>query len=246
MSSFEEADLYRKSYSKTTKRAALGLQVIPFLAWLQDQWDIWGDSRRLISPLERTILVSKVVREHGGIASSEGAVQLFSRYIYEVVGSTVFENALKSLDSYEGIVREVLEIVASYKKTALAHHFIEAGEAFVFLPTAAFSCAFSLSESFVPPFFLQEFIDSHLDMFSSADKAAKGFTETIIKPLPEDISVEFYFPREPLLKVLCLRNELNHGLVMQFKSSVFQMFYYCALPLLSSSIHFCRACSQGK
>ena len=170
VSSFEEADLYRKSYSKTTKRAALGLQVIPFLAWLQDQWDIWGDSRRLISPLERTILVSKVVREHGGIASSEGAVQLFSRYIYEVAGSTVFENALNSLDSYEGIVREVLEIVASYKKTALAHHFIEAGEAFAFLPTAAFSCSFSLSESFVPPFFLQEFIDAHRDMFSSADK----------------------------------------------------------------------------
>lgn len=144
-----------KSYSKTTKRAALGLQVIPFLAWLQDQWDIWGDSRRLISPLERTILVSKVVREHGGIASSEGAVQLFSRYIYEVAGSTVFENALNSLDSYEGIVREVLEIVASYKKTALAHHFIEAGEAFAFLQLQLFRALFPCQNRLFHPFFFK-------------------------------------------------------------------------------------------
>lgn len=232
VSSFEEADLYRKSYSKTTKRAALGLQVIPFLAWLQDQWDIWGDSRRLISPLERTILVSKVVREHGGIASSEGAVQLFSRYIYEVAGSTVFENALNSLDSYEGIVREVLEIVASYKKTALAHHFIEAGEAFAFLPTAAFSCSFSLSESFVPPFFLQEFIDAHRDMFSSADKAAKGFTETIIKPLPEDISVEFLFPSGATSQGSLLAERIESWLSDAIQKQCFSnVLLLCATPL---------------
>ncbi len=194
VSSFEEATLFRKSYAKTTKSAALGLEAIPFSVWLQDQWKLWGDARTLISPLERTMLVSKIVCEHTGIVFSEGVVALLSRYINEVLGSTVFEKALNSLDIYEGSVREILEIIALYKQAIVSHGFIESGEAFALLPASSFSKLFSLSESFVPPFFLQEFIASHEEMFlSEREKACSGF-DVEIKPAPEHMEVEFLFP----------------------------------------------------
>ncbi len=193
VSSFEEATLFRKSYAKTTKRAALGLEVIPFHAWLNEQWDLWGDSRKLISSLERTILVLKILREHAGIVFSEDTLALLSRYINEVLGSVAFETALDSLDLYEGVVREILEIGALYKEALCSYGFIESGEAFALLPVASFSQQFVLPESFVPPFFLQEFIASHEEMIFSEGKGTYSASGVAIEPAPDNMAVEFLF-----------------------------------------------------
>ena len=53
----EEALSYRKQLALKSPEACFGIMATTYSAWLDDAWELYGDGRTLVSPLDRSFAV---------------------------------------------------------------------------------------------------------------------------------------------------------------------------------------------
>ncbi len=195
VSSFEEAYYYRKTLARKSASPLLGYTVCPFTPWLQEQWDLWGDTRKIVSSFERLFLITHLLKEQNLLSFSEGGAQLLSRYCGEVFGSTPFMQALEHSEQFEGIQKTLIDFFLSYQEALSAHGYLEPGQALNLLPADAFLGSFSFAQSFEMPFYLKDFAQQNAEInFETMPSEELFISGELVTDLDKGKQAEFLFP----------------------------------------------------
>ena len=72
-----------------------GVTVATFDSWLADLWELFGDGRRVISPVERSAAMTAAFQGVGASDASEGAVRLAVRLARDASGLREFDEAVR-------------------------------------------------------------------------------------------------------------------------------------------------------
>lgn len=116
---------------------SLGVQVTTPSAWMRDQWDLWGDGRRVVDAATRTLLMHEVLR----IASAKGDAWEATPGMVHLLCSLA-ERGLpfmaEALEAYGSALtpqeRRAATMVEEYGELLHARGFVEGGECACKLP----------------------------------------------------------------------------------------------------------------
>lgn len=116
-----------------------GVTVCAFSAWVEDLWTLMGDGRKLISSLERTMILSAILKEGAQLNARPATIKLLSRTLEEGSGLAEFEAALISPHAAAVSLSEaelhLCELFARYKQVLDSIQYIEYGDVLALLPS---------------------------------------------------------------------------------------------------------------
>lgn len=75
-----------------------GVTVTTFDAWVDDLWELFGDGRALVSPVERELVLSAV--DFSAVGEASGLAALAARCVHQAAGLREFEEALKAVRTH--------------------------------------------------------------------------------------------------------------------------------------------------
>lgn len=75
-----------------------GVTVTTFDAWVDDLWELFGDGRALVSPVERELVLSAV--DFSAVGEAGGLAALAARCVHQAAGLREFEEALKAVRTH--------------------------------------------------------------------------------------------------------------------------------------------------
>lgn len=75
-----------------------GVTVTTFDAWVDDLWELFGDGRALVSPVERELVLSAV--DFSAVGEAGGLAALAERCVHQAAGLREFEEALKAVRTH--------------------------------------------------------------------------------------------------------------------------------------------------
>lgn len=211
---YEQALSYRKALARTSPSAAFGVSVLTLKAWLNDAWDRWGDGRRLITALQRTLALSRVLHDHG-LELTDGTHALVSHFLADMIGTHELQHTLNELpSSLSEQERLVLSLVEPYRKALVQWGFIEPGDAFEIIANSGcdvhfeqpLPCDFSLA--------FEQFCEEH----ATLDRSFDASTATIHR-LKDTVEAAFLFAAGPSSQqALIIHDVLAHSLWSTDKS----------------------------
>lgn len=178
-----------------------GVTVTTFDAWVDDLWELFGDGRTLVSPVERELVLSAV--DFSAVGEAGGLAALAARCVNQAAGLQEFEEALKAVRMHsqqalpQGLQpaeKAFLGALASYFEALDHAGLVERGSALAHLTRALprETVQRVLMEGF-PPLTLQQrrFFDA-LPQFCVEEHPALGAQGVV--PPPDGVQVRFAFP----------------------------------------------------
>lgn len=158
---------------------------------LQEAWDLFGDERRLIEPLERTALIMRILSLRAAedcfpLNPTLGTAKLLGTFMARYAGVTALEEALadpgQTCALWPEGQRAVLEVLAQYAKECQKRKLIEPGAAARRLQESPNAITLEADEPlFAPP-------------AQAAWLASSGIQqdeEAQVEPLPEGVAANF-------------------------------------------------------
>ena len=152
--SYDQALEYRKALAAESPKAAFGVQVSTFSAWLKDAWELFGDGRGLVSAAQRSFAVHWLLENEPAAQALEltdGGIALICRFISQAVGLPQLDDALAG--GTEGLSPQenaVLNLVEPYRALLRQHGLVEPGDALAAIAGRAPAYGFELSEGVEP------------------------------------------------------------------------------------------------
>lgn len=111
--------------------ATLGVKDAVPAAYLAECWELWGDGRRLVAPMERLLLMRDVL-EGSSLGGSLGMAQALARFAARYAGQEALEEAIASGQPeapFTGSERDALAALGAYRDRLAAHGLVEPEEA---------------------------------------------------------------------------------------------------------------------
>jgi len=111
------------------KQAAVGVEVTTFSAWVESQWALFGDGRRLVTPTVRDAAVAQALAaspKFADLASKRGTVRLVARL------AQTLADCQQALERGQGLAPALVE----YARIVAEAGFVETGEAARLLSSA--------------------------------------------------------------------------------------------------------------
>lgn len=135
----------RKAWAREHAPGILGVKVTTLDAYVSDLWDLYGDGRRIVSNIEREILLTGLLAGEyvhgadGGMLNTPGTVRLIAKTIARGSGLTEFENIKRRVDGdFAANLAEaehaLLRIVSRYDACLAQDRAIEQGSVLALLP----------------------------------------------------------------------------------------------------------------
>lgn len=123
----------RKQAAKTGLGEGFGFEALAVQDFFDEAWMIWGDARRLITPLERSLLVWKLLGEQHVLGHTLGTARLLEGFLEQAAG--LFEATLlaATATTSETLKNAVEAIAVKYYEAVFERSLIEPGDAAVFL-----------------------------------------------------------------------------------------------------------------
>lgn len=209
----ERAIAMRKSMAE--QASTLGVDISTPMHALQEAWNLFGDERRLIEPLERTALIMHLltVRAAKGrfpLNPTLGTAKLLGTFMARIAGVAALEDALadpnKACASWPEGQAAVLEVLAAYARECHERGLIEPGAAARQLERVSHTISVEVNEPlFAPP----------AQAAWLASMGAKEDAEPQVERLPEDVSAHFVLLTGSTVIVKAVREEVlaarEHG-----------------------------------
>ena len=137
---------------------ALGIDVQTPSSFIAAQWELWGDGRRLVAPVQRAALIADLVTAEGGLVDTPGTAAAIAAFVERACGTEGLRRALRSrssADESDDPEQRVLDVVARYCEALRERGFVEPGEAAEMLAARALP----LRVSFEGPLFVSPAIE---------------------------------------------------------------------------------------
>ncbi len=143
--SFAEATSLRKTMTHASDGGLVCSHVMTFLSFVADAWELYGDGRKLINPLERKLVAQEVCQNtQDGLSASFGTSLLLARCAESLTGLEAFETMLASLDNPDfcdtyGVSEEYrlfIVRIKAYRERLIELDRVEPGQAVQFLADA--------------------------------------------------------------------------------------------------------------
>lgn len=120
--------------TRTRGGSALGCEVTTPEALLADTWELWGDSRAIVTAAQRRLLMALLLRDHSRFPSSSASIRSFAQFVAYRSGEPLFERILaadererRELYGLDGVEEEVFALVFAYRQRLAGMSLIEAG-----------------------------------------------------------------------------------------------------------------------
>ena len=192
----EEALSYRKQCASKGPGACFGVTATTYSAWLADAWELYGDGRTLITPLDRSFAVRSLLEESSGNSALEltdGGISLVCRLFSEALGLDALESAVAeppvALSEQE---RSVLSLAGPYRALLEQCGFVEEGDALAVLLKCRWDCSFTFSRGAEPAPVFAQFIEK-----AGIPCSFDGDGPVCITGLPEGVAPQFLFASGP-------------------------------------------------
>lgn len=126
-------DVVRFKQLFAAEGSGFGIGVETFDAWVIDAWDGYGDGRKIISPLERSVLISLVVSEYSAEHADAFRYETpgYVRLLTEVAAEGfAFVSGIESMTSAE---MDIVSLLSAYTLQLEHHGLVEVTEVYEFL-----------------------------------------------------------------------------------------------------------------
>ncbi|MEG1513019.1 MAG: PD-(D/E)XK nuclease family protein [Raoultibacter sp.] len=148
----------RKRWAASACSLCFGATVSTFTSWVADAWELYGDGRMLVSPMQRTLLVQCALDaavsadEVRVIASTAGMVELIADTVKEGAGFSPFMKVIEE-EGFKGFVSsdaedELFGIARRYFKELEGRHLCEWGQALSLLSETSLAETLIVCEGF--------------------------------------------------------------------------------------------------
>ncbi len=207
VSSYDQAVHLRKARALRDPREAFDVTVATPRSWLEDEWEVWGDERSVITSLDRVCAVRSVLAAHphaalGGDCPTDGVVKLVARFLADVAGSDELARA-GEIDLSEA-ERTVVSLAEPYRSFIASHGFVEEGEALIRIAPFVGDVSFQCGEGFTPSLPFVRFLEK---------QGLKIGSDSIrIAPAPEGVATRFLFAAGPQARSALIAEELCRAL----------------------------------
>lgn len=212
-SSRERADACRRRLAD--EGAGWGIQTQTAHSFVEAQWELWGDGRALVTPLQRRALMRAIVSRQDRLASTPGTVDAIASFVAYASGTDELRKALDGgspTDVCDDTQRCVLDIVARYQSTLHDRGLVECGEAAALLDERAVVPILSIED---PLFAIPalERLFKHLSGTSAV-------SEVVDVALPPGVSCRFLQPTGPAASMSAMARALDRLLTQDACQSV--------------------------
>lgn len=228
---YEQALRHRKQYASSESRGSFGVSYQTPTAWLEEAWDRFGTSQKLVSKLDRAFVARKVLSCTNGadnyLEVSKGNLSLLCQFFSEAIGTDALEAALVPESSVQATLssqeRFVLSLIEPYRAVLKEQGLIEQGDALNYLKSQDLPYVFEVHQSLSLNPVLREFFHAMNACFVDQPAA--------ITPLPEGVSFQ---------QLLSAGPSSHHALITKSLCSTLDRAQseqrgYCALVVTSSA-----------
>lgn len=132
----EKANAAAKLAASAAFGADFAVRRMTLAGWVAELWELWGDGRVLVSPLQRTVLVARMLESQRDLVPSSGAARQLGAFFRRYASLLQDESAWKraEVSPHE---RMVLEMGRAYGNELAARGLIEPDAAAAWLAEAA-------------------------------------------------------------------------------------------------------------